>query len=507
MQFKQQIAPPFQPSLEVQEATWLNDMGPIPPSQLPPSSMSAFMATAVPPSQRGGQHALPLSEDYIGSEHPLWPIVQRLSGLIWRELHDTAYYMTLTESALVELVRKRVFDLLRSEAVIAHRVRGLAEATSVLRGVGNEVLGYGPLMPLLQDESISEVVVIGPHCTYVERNGQIEEVLCRFVDERHVLRIMENLLRKAGRYMQHTWPIADVRLPDGSLVTVTMPPNAVNGPTITIRRPTRMRFVMTELVERGVLSQHMADFLLACVRARLNLLICGGVGFGKTAFLNALCTSIPAHERIVTIEDFAELRLNQRLVMSLVSRLNSSGSVGRVTMRDLVLHAQRMRPGRIIVGECRGDEVVELLHAMDTGLDGVLTTMYAHNARDCFTRLEKFCLAGGCHLPPSVVRAQIGRSLHVVVHLSRLRDGSRKVTNIVEVLGADEDSVKMQSLFHYRDDGRNEETGKCEGSFEPSGFCPTFFAKFKALGIHVPCEIFIPQQVVVQGLHSNEREQ
>ena len=431
-------------------------------------------------------------KDSIDSRHPLWAMVLYLSSEIWFDLRDSLNDPTIPEQTLVDRVRRKAIDLLRAESVQPGLIKNMADADILVRAILNEVLGYGPLKALLEDQSVSEIIVTGPCCTYVERNGRVEEALCCFVDEQHILRVIGNLLRLAGRRMRSDYSIVDAYLPDGSLFTVTLPPNTVNGPTITIRRHIKRQFVMSELVARGSMSQQMANFLLACVQGRLNIVICGATHCGKTTLLNALCMCIPTQEHIVTIEEIAELHLDRRRRIALLSGCKGPGNAGRITARDLVQHAERMRPQRLIVGECRSDEVVELLRAIIGGQEGVMMTMYAHSVRDCLTRLEMLCRAGGMDIAGELLSAQLARSLDIFVQLSRLQDGSLKITNIVEILGADDNEIRFRSIFHYKDEGYDAKNGKATGKFTASGFAPTFLERFQAIGIHLPREIFVP---------------
>ena len=429
----------------------------------------------------------------IGCGHRLWPVVLHLSQQIWQELYQQGDMVPAREGAEVEHVRKRSLGLLRAELGLARQIQSRDEAELVLARVVDEVLGYGPFEGLLKDEDISEIMVVGPRLVYVERNGRVEEVPHHFEDDQHVLRIVENMLRQSGQHIESKRPIANIRLPDGSLVSIALPPNAVKGPTISIRKSTKRPLDMADLVSLGSMTQEMADFLSACVQARLNIVICGGMGSGRTTLLGALGSCISAEERVVTIENVAELQLSQRHVVALQAQIlqsEHSGSSAHLAMRDLVLHALRMRPERIIVDECRGSETVEMLQAMYSGFDGSLISMYAHNVRDCLARLEMMWLVDGRKLPVPVMRAQIACALDVIVHLLRLPDGSRKIMNIAEVQGGDSDRIKLQSIFHS--DGMNGETGR-KGAFRPSGFRPTFMSKLEARNLHLPDEIFVPR--------------
>ena len=379
--------------------------------------------------------------------HQLWAVVLHLSECIRQELLLKSGISGAAEKVQIEYVQKRTLEILRGEPKIAQQVRNLSEGKQLLQSVLDEVCGYGPLTPLMQDDSIAEITVVGPRFAYVERNGMMEDVPCTFEDDRHMQRIIENMLRKAGRHMRNDWPIVDVRLPDGSLVNIVMPPSAVNGPTITIRKGSTKPLSIENLLQLGTLSQEMAEFLRASIQARRNILICGGVNSGRTTLLNALSATISADERIVTIEDVAELRLSQRHVVGMVAQLTSPGGV---TMRDLVLHALRMGTDHILLGECQGDEVVEMLKAMYNGHNGSLLTLFANDLRSCLSRLEALYLASGSATPVTMIRNQIATAIDVIVYIARLRDGTRKILNIAEVQGVENDAIKWQSIFYYK---------------------------------------------------------
>jgi pilus assembly protein CpaF len=367
------------------------------------------------------------------------------------------------------------------------------ELERLLRLVEDELLGYGPLEPLLADEQVSEVMAVDPTLVYVERAGRMLETSIRFQGQGHMLHIINAILRPLGRSVSRAWPLADGRLPDGSRVNVVVPPAAVRGPTLTIRKFARQALLLDNLVDRGTLSEPMAEFLRACVLARLNMVISGGTSSGKTTLLNALSACIPEEERIVTIEDAAELQLQQRHVVALEATPAEPDGSGRVTIRDLVVNALRMRPERIIVGECRSGEALDMLQAMNTGHDGSLTTAHANSPRDCLTRLETMALMAGLNLPLPVVRRQVVGAIQIIVHQARLRDGSRKVTHITEIQGMEGDTVILQDLFRFQETGLDPETNRVLGKFEPGGFRPKCSPRFEALNLHFPPEFFLPE--------------
>lgn len=411
----------------------------------------------------------PSTGEYIGVNHPLWPLVLSLSERLWHELYQRPDIASTPDLLLVELVRKRAIDLLKADPKNANQVRDLSEAERLLHSVVNETLGYGPLEPLMKDERVYEITVIGPRFTYIERDGQIEDVACCFEDDRHMRRVIENMLRRAGRRLAPGWPLIDARLPDGMLLNAVLPPSAVNGPVITIRKPSRRPMTLADLVELGALSEQMADYLRVGVQAGRNTVVCGDVASGRTTMLNALCAAIPASERIATIEEAAELQLSQKHVVSLVSQLTGVDGTDGVTMRDLLRHALRGGCERVVLGECRGDEALELLQAMYSGYNGVLLCIYASALKDCLAHLETLCLAAGTSMPAEMIRSQLAATLDIIVLTARLRDGSRKVINIAEVTGFDARAIKLQSIFYFQQTGIDTPSGHVQGKFMPSG--------------------------------------
>jgi len=383
-------------------------------------------------------------------------------------------------------VRDRVSQLLASA-----RVSLPPEALErLVDEVGDEVVGYGPIGPLVRDPSITEIMVNGPHQVYVERAGKIVEVDARFRDESHVMEVIERILRPLGRKVDRAWPMADARLPDGSRVNVIIPPCALNGPTITIRKFPARRLTVEDLIRFGTMTPEMAEFLRACVFARLNIVVSGGTGSGKTTLLNVLSAFIPEDERIVTIEDAAELQLQQRHVVRLEAAPALPDGTGRVTIRDLVINALRMRPDRIIVGECRGPEALDMLQAMNTGHEGSMTTIHANSPRDALSRLETMVLMAGMDLPLRVVRTQIASAIDLIVQQERLRDGSRKITRVTEIQGMEGDTVVLQDLFVFQAKAIGEEQGKVEGVHRPTGIRPHFMSRLEAAGIRLSPQIF-----------------
>jgi pilus assembly protein CpaF len=359
----------------------------------------------------------------------------------------------------------------------------------IFHDIHDDLLGYGPIQPLLEDPTITEVMVNGPKQVYVERKGKIVKTNVTFEDDAHIMRIIERIVLPLGRRVDADSPTVDARLPDGSRVNAVVPPVAIDGPNITIRKFAQERLTVEQLIEYGTLTSSMADFLRACVMARLNIVISGGTGSGKTTLLNVLSGYIPEDERIVTIEDAAELRMDQEHVIRLESKPASVEGRGMVTIRDLVHNSLRMRPDRIVVGECRGGEALDMLQAMNTGHDGSLTTIHANSPRDALSRMETLTLMAGMDLPLRVVREQIASAVDLVVHQSRLKDGTRKVTAITEVAGMEGDTVVMTEIFKFEQTGIGPDE-KVLGDLKPTGIRPMFSPRLEAAGFRLGAELF-----------------
>lgn len=359
----------------------------------------------------------------------------------------------------------------------------------IINEIIDEAIGFGPITPLLKDPEITEVMVNGPRQVYVERGGRLELTGVTFRDDQHVMHIIEKIVAPLGRRIDESTPMVDARLPDGSRVNAIIPPLALNGPTVTIRKFFQDPLTVDDLLTLETLTGKMALFLEACVRARLNLVVSGGTGSGKTSMLNILSSFIPADERIVTIEDAAELQLRQEHVVTLESRPPNVEGRGEITIRDLVRNALRMRPDRIIVGEVRSGEALDMLQAMNTGHDGSLTTVHANSPRDVLSRLETMVLMAGMDLPVRAIREQISSAVDVIVHMARLKDGSRKVTRITEVQGMEGDIIVLQDLFVFEQTGVNS-GGKVLGRFRATGIRPKFMPRLEVSGIELPADIF-----------------
>lgn len=359
----------------------------------------------------------------------------------------------------------------------------------LFREIMDELLGFGILQPLLDDPEISEVMVNGAKKVYIEKKGKILKTNITFEDDAAVMRIIEKIILPLGRRIDPDSPTVDARLPDGSRVNAVIPPVAIDGPTITIRKFQKEKLSIEDLIRFGSLTPTMAEFIRACVMARLNIVISGGTGSGKTTLLNVLSSFIPEEERIVTIEDAAELKLQQEHVVRLETKPPNIDGKGVVTIRDLVRNALRMRPDRIIVGEVRGGEALDMLQAMNTGHDGSLTTLHANTPRDAISRMETMCLMAGMDLPVRVIREQIASAIDMIIQQSRLKDGTRKVTSITEIAGMEGETVVMTDIFKFQQTGIDPE-GKVIGELKPTGIRPLFMPRLEAAGFKLGPEVF-----------------
>ncbi|NLY56772.1 MAG: CpaF family protein [Firmicutes bacterium] len=364
-----------------------------------------------------------------------------------------------------------------------------AERNKLRDEVISEVLGFGPITGLLQDDSISEIMVNGPKQVFVERHGKLELSDVTFRDDAHVLQIIDKIVSPLGRRIDESSPMVDARLPDGSRVNAIIPPLALNGPTITIRKFSRDPLTVNDLIRFGTINEQMAEFLEACVKIRLNIVVSGGTGSGKTTTLNVLSSFIPPDERIITVEDAAELQLRQEHVVSLEARPANIEGKGEISIRDLVKNCLRMRPDRIVVGEVRGGEALDMLQAMNTGHDGSLTTGHANSPRDMLARLETMVLMSGMDLPVRAIREQIASAIDLIIQQARLKDGSRRITHITEVQGMEGDVIVLQDLFVFEQKGVTED-GKIIGQLRSTGIRPKFWERFATAGISLPPDLF-----------------
>jgi pilus assembly protein CpaF len=385
---------------------------------------------------------------------------------------------------LRESIETHFNQVLSDESLIYTR----AERAGLLDWVMADILGYGPLEPLLDDESITEVMVNGPSRIYIERRGLIELSEVVFENDAHVRRIIDRIVSPLGRRVDESSPMVDARLPNGYRVNATIPPLSLDGPSLTIRKFAQTPYTVQDLIANGTMNPHLVSFLKACVEARVNMIISGGTGTGKTTLLNVVSAFIPGHERIVTIEDTAELQLKRDHIVRLEYRPPNVEGQGEVTIRQLVINALRMRPDRIVVGEARGGEALDMLQAMNTGHDGSLTTIHSNSPRDTLRRIETMVLMAGMELPLKAIREQLASAIELVVHLGRMRDGTRKVVNVTEVQGMEGESVVMQDLFEFNQTGF--QAGRVLGTLESTGLRPKFADKFTVNGIELPKGIF-----------------
>lgn len=355
----------------------------------------------------------------------------------------------------------------------------------------DEMTGFGPIQPLLDDPDVSEVMVNGPKKVFVEKSGKVTRSGVTFDDDDHVARIIDRIILPLGRRVDADSPTVDARLPDGSRVNAVIRPVSIDGPCITIRKFKKDKLTVQQLINYGSLTPHMAEFIRACVVSHLNIVISGGTGSGKTTLLNVLSGYIPENERIITIEDAAELQLQQDHVLRLETKVSNVDGRGAVTIRDLVKNSLRMRPDRIVVGECRGGEALDMLQAMNTGHDGSLTTLHANTPRDALSRIETMVMMAGMDLPLKVVRQQISSAVDLIIQQTRLKDGSRKVTAITEVVGMEGETVVLTDVFKFEQTGVGE-NGKIIGELKPTGIRPLFMPRLEAAGFKLGAEVFMP---------------
>ena len=383
-----------------------------------------------------------------------------------------------------ETIEELFHTFLNEENIVLSRT----DRTNLFDQIVSEILGFGPIEPLLRDPNVTEIMVNGPRDVYVERGGRLTKANITFDDNDHLTRIIDRIVAPLGRRVDESSPMVDARLPDGSRVNAIIPPISLNGPTLTIRLFAKTPFQVDDLVRFGSITSEAVQFLDACVQGRLNVVISGGTGSGKTTLLNVLSSFIPDTDRIVTIENAAELQLRQDHVVTLESRPANIEGKGAVTIRDLVVNSLRMRPDRIVVGEVRAGEALDMLQAMNTGHDGSLTTAHSNSPRDTLSRLETMCLMAGMDLPLRAIREQIASALNVIVHQERMRDGTRKVTNITEVQGMEGDVIVLSDIFTFEQTGM--EDGKVIGRLKPTGIRPKFMERLESSNIKLPPDIF-----------------
>jgi pilus assembly protein CpaF len=414
----------------------------------------------------------------------------RLHFKVVEELGPTLYDRGMSDAEL----RLRVLEMLEWAV---DQEQGLpltsADRRALLNEIASDVLGYGPIDPLLNDPEVTEVMANGPYDVYFEKSGRIFKSDVRFVDDVHLRRIIDKIVGQIGRRVDEATPMVDARLPDGSRVNAIIHPLAIGGPYLTIRKFAVDPFQEADLISFGTITQRVADFLRACVRGRLNILISGGTGSGKTTTLNVVSAYIPGDERIITVEDAAELQLHQEHVLTLESRPANIEGQGAVAIRDLVRNTLRMRPDRIVVGEVRDAAALDMLQAMNTGHDGSLTTVHSNSPRDTLSRIETMVLMAGYDLPVRAIREQISSAVDLIVHVSRLKDGTRRVTHVTEVEGMEGEIITLQDLFLFDYGMGVDDEGRYMGRLKGTGIRPTFSEELENQGIRLPADLFDPE--------------
>ena len=417
------------------------------------------------------------------SVEPFQHLRVRAKQLLFVRLGNRLYEPGLGEEELQRLVAEELTDVLANEQTPLND----AERADLVEEITADVLGYGPIEPFLDDESVSEIMVNGIHRIYVEQAGRLTLTEARYSSDDHLRQVIERIVSRVGRRVDESSPMVDARLPDGSRVNAIVPPLAVDGPTLTIRKFSKKALMVEDLIEYGSISPMAAEFIEGCVRGKLNILVSGGTGTGKTTLLNVVSSFIPTSERIVTIEDAVELRLNQDHVVRLEARPSNVEGRGEVSIRDLVRNALRMRPDRIIVGEVRSGEALDMLQAMNTGHEGSLSTLHANSPRDALSRLETMVLMAGIDLPMRAIREQIGSAVDLIIQIARLRDGSRVVSQISEVEGLEGDVITLGDLFTLRHSGTD---GEVVTSLESTGIRPRFTERLADEGIELSAALF-----------------
>ncbi|MCU1440623.1 MAG: pilus assembly protein CpaF [Rhodoglobus sp.] len=449
---------------------------PIEPAPAPPVARPATPATRAPVEPRAA----------AGARDALADLKERAAQQLFERISSRLNDSSLSEERLHAYARSELLQIVTEEQVPLSS----GERANLIKEIGADVLGFGPLELLLDDPSVTEIMVNGPDQVYVERDGHLTLSGSRFTSEAQLRRVIERIVSKVGRRIDESSPLVDARLPDGSRVNAIIPPLAVNGSSLTIRKFSREPLTVSDLMSFGTLTQDMAAMLEACVLARLNIIVSGGTGTGKTTLLNVLSGFIPEEERIVTIEDAVELQLQQVHVVRLESRPSNIEGKGEITIRDLVRNSLRMRPDRIIIGECRGGETLDMLQAMNTGHEGSISTVHANAPRDAIARMETLVLMAGMDLPLRAVREQIASAIDVIVQISRLRDGTRRITHITEVQGMEGDIVTLQEAFAFDYSAGVDDNGRFLGHAVATGVRPRFADRFRDLGIPLSPSIF-----------------
>ncbi|CAA9264486.1 MAG: Type II/IV secretion system ATP hydrolase TadA/VirB11/CpaF, TadA subfamily [uncultured Acidimicrobiales bacterium] len=462
----------------------LKQVGVVPATEPVPPERSPLKPPAPPKNGTAGDGRPP--------GDPLAAIKLRAQESLFARLGGRLFRPDMTEEQLHRLVIEELGSVLQADRAPLSP----AERQRLLDDISEDVLGYGPLEAFLADPEVSEIMVTGTRPIYVERAGRLYATSSRFVFEDHLRRVIERIVGQVGRRIDESSPMVDARLADGSRVNAVLPPLALDGPTLTIRKFSKVPLTVADLIRLKTLTPGLAELASLCVMGRLNILVTGGTGTGKTTLLNVLSASIPENERIVTIEDSAELQLVQDHLVRLEGRPPNIESRGEVTIRDLVRNSLRMRPDRIIVGEVRGGEALDMLQAMNTGHEGSMSTLHANTPRDAVSRLETMVLMAGIELPSRAIREQIASAINLIVHLSRLRDGTRRVTHLTEVTGMESGVITLQDIFTLDHTGDIGEDGLIHASLVPTGIRPAFAEKLKGEGLPIPARLLGPADPV-----------
>jgi pilus assembly protein CpaF len=431
-----------------------------------------------------------LADRLARSDRPdrLAEVQARVQAALVEGLGPRLYDTSLSERELHDMVHRRIRELLDEEETPL----SIQEKALVVQQIGDSVLGLGPLEPYLRDPEVTEIMVNNADTIFVERGGKLYPTHAQFFDVEQLRRTIDKIVGRVGRRVDESSPYVDARLPDGSRVNAIIPPLAIDGPCLTIRKFAADPYEAEDLITFGTMTREVADFLDACVKGRINILVSGGAGAGKTTSLNVISSFLPSDERIITIEDAAELRLQQPHVVRLEYRPPNIEGKGEVTVRDLVRNALRMRPDRIVVGEVRGAEALDMLQAMNTGHDGSISTIHANSPRDVLSRLETMVLMAGTELTVRAVREQIAAAIQLIVHQARLKDGIRRFVQITEVVGMEGDVITLQDLFTFDYRAGIDEHGRFRGTLLPTGLRPYFLEKLKDRGIDIPADVFSP---------------
>ena len=449
------------------------------------SAVGAPMATPPNAPATAATGAVPLGD----GNNPLRAFKEHAAELLFERMGSRLNDSNISDDQLHQFTIRELKEIIRAENIPL----SVSERNQLIEEIGNEVLGFGPLVPLLDDPSISEIMVNRFDQIYVERGGRLQPSGASFTGESQLRRVIDRMVSRVGRRIDESSPLVDARLQDGSRINAIIPPLAVNGSALTIRKFGSKALTIDDLKRFGTVDDRLADFLEACIHARLNIIVSGGTGTGKTTLLNVLSSFIPSDERIVTIEDSVELQLQQEHVVRLEARPANIEGRGEISIRELVRNSLRMRPDRIVVGECRGGETLDMLQAMNTGHDGSISTVHANSPRDAIARLETLVLMAGMELPLRAIREQIASAVDVIVQVSRLKDGTRRITHVTEVLGMEGDIVTLQDIYEFDFAAGVDASGRFRGIVHPTGVRPGFAERFAEYGIPLPSDVFAPQ--------------